>query len=230
MTATQDFEDDPLSFIRHYYVVVSKELHKPAQKYIGDDGTVMIKLEDTTSDYLAKNVTRPRNRKGLGKLAAKYGGIGQSVKVTRQYTIKLASSSDTDAVPAYVCPYVMGETHTAVVGNGAKLMITAEMTGCTFGVGSTTTTGRMVCHSNDADAGQDGGAAGQEAAQQGATRDALGEAGQLFEPNQYRSATTTVDTRAAIVGFQDGADWQFWAQVFLFTGMGRVDLNVIQIA
>lgn len=49
----------------------------------------------------------------------------------------------------YWCPYKEGELKTTTVGNGANLMFTAPMNGCSFGIGSAGPDGnRLVGHSN----------------------------------------------------------------------------------
>ena len=230
MTAMDELRDDPLAFLRHYYLVLAPELFDPAPKDVFSDGTVRIILEDTTNDYFANQVKRPRHRRGLGKLAAKFGA-SQRVKATRQYKVRLAAYADIDITSAYICPYIPGQTRTRTVGNWANLMFTAELTGCTFGVGSVARDGtQLVCHANDANAGMVGGALGQQNAQQQQAQNVLGGTPTLFEPSQYRPATTTLDMRSAIVGVRKNDVWQFWAQVFEFTGTGLADMNLVQIA
>jgi hypothetical protein len=60
--------------------------------------------------------------------------------------------------------------------------------------------------------------------------------GTLFEPDQYRPATVTpartvtLDIRAAILVFRADGVWQFWVQVFQFTGTDLADMNVARVA
>ena len=59
-----------------------------------------------------------------------------------------------DSFKAYWCPYAMDTTQSVTVGPAAKLMFTADMTGCSLGVGSATNTNhQLVSHANCAQIG-----------------------------------------------------------------------------
>jgi hypothetical protein len=59
-----------------------------------------------------------------------------------------------DSFKAYWCPYGIDTTQSVTIGPAAKLMFTADMTGCSLGVGSPTDTGhQLVSHANCAQIG-----------------------------------------------------------------------------
>lgn len=59
-----------------------------------------------------------------------------------------------DSFDAYWCPYSIDTTQSVTVGPDAKLMFTADMTGCSLGVGSPTNTGhQLISHANCAQIG-----------------------------------------------------------------------------
>jgi hypothetical protein len=103
-----------------------------------------------------------------------------------------------------------------MLGDNADLMFTAEMSGCTFGVGSPGPNGAVrVCHANDMTAGAGGGASAQQASQLASTNALLGNNAKVFGPDNYRQVTSDFETRATVVGIRgQNGNWEFWAQVF----------------
>jgi hypothetical protein len=242
MTYVSELLNDPCGFVRHYYLSLDPALFVPKQSQLMSDGTVRAKLLDKTKDYVVYNdvdgsggikaqPTRPRNRKGFGLLAAKLGGSEQSVKATRCFVVTPADAlKEDDAFAAYICPYTPGQTMTKTVGAGADIMFTAEMTGCTFGVGSAAPDGtRLVCHSNDMASGNLGGAALQQSSQLQKTNAAVPGA-TAFQPDDYRKVTPDYETRATIVGIRLKGAWEFWAQVFDYDYTSPSNMQVAKFA
>lgn len=61
----------------------------------------------------------------------------------------VAGDGGSGCFTAYWCPYAPSELHSVIVGPAADLMFTANMSGCSLGVGSRTQTGhRLVSHAN----------------------------------------------------------------------------------
>lgn len=228
MSPAAELRKDPLAFMRHYYLALDPEMFKPKQADTFRDGTVRLKLRDDTSDYDG-DLTRSRNRSRAGGLLARFTGAS-TIKVTKKFTLRRASPFDDDAIPAYICPYEPGCTLRTTVGTAANLMFTAEMSGCTFGIGSPTPQGAVsVCHSNDHAAGSAGGAAGQAAAQLRSTMTALSRGGTAFQPGDYREVTDQYETRATVVGVRKGTTWEFWAQKFAFDNITMSQMKLVRI-
>jgi hypothetical protein len=75
-------------------------------------------------------------------------------QVIRAWSITLGAADRPDSFKAYWCPYAIDTTRSVTIGPAATLMFTADMTGCSLGVGSRTITGhQLVSHANCAQIG-----------------------------------------------------------------------------
>lgn len=227
MTAVQDLVADPTSFIRHNLLKIDGSCNDPPQVSYQPNGTIMLTLEDMTNDF--GGVMRPRNRKGIPKLVNSIKGRTQ-YKATRLYVVRVARPTDLETFAAYICPYQTNASRQVVLGVAASLMFTAEMTGCSFGIGIPNAQGGvLVMHSNEANLATEQSTAPQAAGQlqqlQNANANAL-----MLQPGQYRTVTDTQDTRATTIGILVGGDWQFWYQNFDYgAGVGDTVISVARL-
>jgi hypothetical protein len=75
-------------------------------------------------------------------------------QVIHSWSITLGAADRPDSFKAYWCPYGIDTTQSVTIGPAATLMFTADMTGCSLGVGSATDTGhQLVSHANCAQIG-----------------------------------------------------------------------------
>jgi len=108
------------------------------------------------------------------------------------YSIVQANEQDIDAFPIWFLPYKQDDIkHRILDGRRAKIMLTAVMSGCTFGIGTRTNAGTViVSHANNYSMN---GGENQRLAQQNATQRALGNRSQIVDPRLYRSRRNSVN-------------------------------------
>jgi hypothetical protein len=88
-------------------------------------------------------------------------------------------------------------------------MLTAQMDGCSFGIGSPSSSGVYVYHSNRSDQ-----PASQEATQTEDLTGKLGGASRIFSPSNYIMERGERVLAATMVGTRSGNNWRFFAQVY----------------
>ena len=227
MPAVQELLADPVSFIRHNLLKVDGFCNDPPQNAYQPDGTVLLTLDDVTNDF--GGVTRKRNRKGFAKLRNWITGETQ-YKATRLYLVRLARNGDAETFSAYICPYRTDASLSTHLGNAARLMFTAEMTGCSFGVGIPNAQGVLVMHSNESALATQDSTAPQVQGQLQQLQNANANA-RMLQPGQYRQVGDGgMDTRATTMGIRVNTDWQFWYQNFNYgAGMGDTMLTVARV-
>ncbi|WP_338661548.1 hypothetical protein VQH23_15020 [Pararoseomonas sp. SCSIO 73927] len=220
MTAIEELKRDPLAFLRHYALALDMPLWDPKPPHLLSDGTVRVTLRDDSDGYTPH---RPRNRVGLGQLMAKFGGDSERSKATKRFTVKWASAGDAQALHCYIAPYILNSGRVKTLGTKADIMFTAEMSGCSFAVGSPSSTGaQSVMHTNASDSGQIS-LQQQSTDQHTMAGNALGQ-GTIFEPSHYRNSDKE---RATVMGIRKGYGWRFYAQRFVMTteaGLGVMDV------
>lgn len=222
---------DPVRFIRKNLLTLSGALNEPRTQDLGPNRTVRLTLEQLPGGLEGYGaLTRRRNRKGLAKLRNKIMGAEQH-RAMDFYRVVLAGPNTpaNDSFEAYICPYRQDHDLGAIVGTHASLMFTAEMTGCSFGVGMPARDGsRYVVHSNQARHATQDSTAPQEAAQLDALKERV-QRGHALQPRHYRNVGDDgVDERATMIGVRTDGAWQFWYQHYNF-GDGVTMLNVRRI-
>ncbi len=227
MTAAQELVAHPHAFVRHNLLQLNGTLGIPTPTQLQSNGTVLLKLEDYTAYY---HVTRVRNRKGIRKLLNYINNTVQ-IKVTNFYVVSAANVGDQDTFSAYICPYADNQSHSIQLGNASNLMFTAEMTGCSFGVGIPGPHGDvLVTHSNEKDLATPTSTAPQEQGQLQQLQN-LGTDFKMLQPSSYREfdAANDIDFRATTVGIRSGGKWEFWYQNYNATAGDRSVASVTRI-
>jgi hypothetical protein len=212
MTARDDILNHPEAFIRHNVLLYCGPL-VPAPNQLQPNGTVNLKLDEET-DVNMFAATRVRNRKGFAALRNKIQGRVQT-KATGFFYVNYAQADDPEAFPAYICPYQPDQSLQTVLGQDATLMFTAQMSGCSFGVGIPTQNSVLVMHSNDGLTGENtpGDTTAKRNAQQTSQFNSLTGANanrKMLQPDSYRIGGG--DLRATIIGVRKGHKWDFWYQ------------------
>lgn len=227
MTPAQQLLVDPVTFLQNNLLIVHGELWHPKQSQLDNKHRVKLKLYNMEDDgYFLEP--------GPGMFSRLFGSKRtQKAPPQGMFRVELAdaNTSPQDAFLSYVCPYQEDVGGTMVLGGDADIMITAEMTGCTFGIGSAApkSGARMVMHANAASSGTAKSAAPQAKAQREMVTGGLGANAALWEPHQYRRSSKT-DNRSTIIGVRSPqGDWNFYAQKFIFNGLGRTLLETVKI-
>jgi hypothetical protein len=133
--------------------------------------------------------------------------IGDDVGMDRVpfYILRKAKGTDTVTFSAYLVEYEDGKTPITVLGTAATMCFTANMNGCTFGIGSqaNANSGLVVTHSNSRGHGsQDANTADQRFR----AGNVVGPDGRLFEPEHYR----TNNKQSITFGYRSpGQLWRF---------------------
>jgi hypothetical protein len=208
--------NDPRKFIRNNLLRLDATLWVPAVNLIQANGTVMVYLQDVSGQYSA--VTRNRNRKGLARLV-KRSNEQWWKKTASIYKVMPDLNNDPNAFAAYVCPYEQDHTHFKTLGNAADVMFTADMTGCTFGVGIPNANGDvLVGHANEA-ALMGGTPRNPDSTNQRATQQQNLVTGQngttagarIIDPNVYYVDPHTV-SHIVTIGLRVNNKWEFYYQ------------------
>lgn len=131
---------------------------------------------------------------------------GTDVTMTRVPFFELRKAADGEvAFDAYIVEYVAGTTPQTTLGTDAQLAFTANMNGCTFGIGSQANaeSALVVTHSNSVGHGSQ---AANALDQHDRALGVVGQGGTLLEPSSYR----THDKMAVTFGYRSaGQLWRF---------------------
>ncbi|MDA1075607.1 MAG: hypothetical protein O3A63_12735 [Proteobacteria bacterium] len=132
------------------------------------------------------------------------------------------AKEDEVSFDAYIAEYVQGKTTPTMLGGDASLCFTANMNGCTFGIGTQATPADslLVSHGNAAGSKGLSGLAGvvkpstileiQNSVQHTWAREVHG-TGQVFEPEHYR----TGGRQSITFGWREqGKKWKFFFQSY----------------
>lgn len=189
MTPIQKLLADPVEFIKNNLLIVTDpNVWYPSEiSMVDDKRRAKLALVDMTKeDY----VIRP----GPSKWSRLFGS--RATKKTSAEGLYRVVMAPKDAKPedvflSYICPYKQDMGGMMVLGADADIMVTAEMTGCTFGIGSegAITKTRMVMHANAASSGTRESFAPQAKAQQQMVTSALGSNAHLWAPRKYRKTS-----------------------------------------
>jgi len=145
-------------------------------------------------------------------------------KVPVYYLVK--AGSDERSFSSYWCPYMKNQARSVMIGNESNTMFTAEMDGCSLGVGSVTPTGhRRVTHINQASYwGQlaNNGAMSEADAkmaqydsQNMLLQEQLGQSVNIIGPRKYRrDVDGAFVLKSTTFGVLTGIGWDFYVQTF----------------
>jgi len=208
------FGKDPREFIRHNLLTLEDTLHDPPARLLRSDGTVWVKLSDITGKF--DQVNRNRNRKGLAKLMPKSNETWWT-KPTHIFEVVPASPFDDDGFAAYICPYAPNTTGRKMLGSDADVMFTADMDGCTFGIGIPNSLGEVrVGHANamnQATGSHFNPNYGPQRAAQTNSLQASNLSQTVLDPSEYRdNAPQGSELRAVTIGLRIKGVWEFWYQ------------------
>ena len=167
------FEDDPVGFLDNIGLMISQTI---ADHEAADDRPVRL-------TFKAMNNPAVRDR------------TGNREKI-QCYMLTKAKPGET-GFDAYIAKYKQGSTTPTTLGTAARLCFTANMNGCTFGIGNQQADGTLlVTHGNAAGHPTSRGfrekssaaaaTALQTAIQYTEAKDALGVGSRVFEPEHYR--------------------------------------------
>ncbi|MEJ0019260.1 MAG: hypothetical protein WDN25_22435 [Acetobacteraceae bacterium] len=208
MTASQDLAQGPLDFMNDNILIVPM---------LGNNAVPVTQGTTTVQIY-----SRPTNRVRGRRHNWRRTEVGVWFMVPQG-----AAAAPPDAVidpnplTVYFCPYHDNSTLGAVVSNGANLMFTTQMDGCSFGIGSASPAGnRLVYHTNEAAVGGTGGPGAQSNAQDRSLRDNFGATNTNIEailaPNDYRTSRRGTVYKSTTFGVRNAASnqWHFFAQRF----------------
>ncbi len=231
LTPAQRLVIDPVNFLQNNLLIVGDQaVQHPKQAQLDNKLRAKLTLLNMEDDGYT---IRP----GPAKISHLFGSRKtRKAPAEGLYRIVMASekTSPADTFLSYICPYQDDIGGTMVLGGDADIMVTAEMTGCTFGIGSAApkSGARMVMHANAKMAGTEESADPQAKAQRQMVTGGLGANATLWEPRQYRKfdSRKDIDTRSTIIGVRSHqGDWNFYAQKYNADPDGRTLLETVKI-
>lgn len=239
MTAAQQLVQDPVNFIhQNVLIVTDPAIWEPQIADLDNQGRARLALVDMVANGYVGNAKRSKASKFFGRIT----GRGTQKPARGLYSVIMAPQSATDTFLAYICPYRADAARGMVLGGAANIMVTAELTGCSFGIGMAGGGGsRLVMHANASGqaVGTVGGAVDmkpQAKAQKQAIKAGLSSP-KIWKPGQYRKVddNNDIDVRSTVIGIrtQGSGNWHFYAQVYNADNSGttptRTMLNVVKI-
>ncbi|SDD66072.1 hypothetical protein [Rhodospira trueperi] len=210
MTAAQQFKEDPIEFMENNVVLVrcgyGTEWKKTLSKHFGSSligGVMTLTLKAVGRNY---------------DKTAYHGRYGYRVPL---YMLVNGRNADrNEQIAAYWCPYEDNKTFGVMLGNAAKYMFTAEMSGCSLGLGSPCQDGSiLVYHSNVKSAtGNQSSAQMTELAKVGATQ-------KVLTPGEYRSTEFGQDAiNITPFGVREKSKWKLHYQMYKYTAGNKISL------
>ena len=205
MSASQDFKDDPLDFMNNNVVIV---------RY----GMGATKLKDRANfvghTIVGKAVTltlTPYNN---------YTGYLHDMRIP-VYKLELGHQAGVDdQIFAYWCPYSDDKTYGVVLKDVADYMFTAEMDGCSFGVGSRGRDGsRLVYHAN-----VHGSDRQDQQDKQHSDLANVNASHMILHPTAYRTLGAGLGYRVTTFGLRLKNKWQFHYQVHEYQQQFSINL------
>jgi hypothetical protein len=210
MTFAQQFKEDPVDFMANNVVLVrcgyGTEWKKTLSKHFGSSliGGVMTLT--------------------LKPLGGSYSKIAYHSRYEHRVPIyQLVNGRDSnrnEQISAYWCPYDDNKTFGVMLGNAAQYMFTAEMSGCSLGLGSPCQDGSiLVYHANAKSAvGSQSSAQMTELAKVGATQ-------KVLSPDEYRSTEFGQDAiQITPFGVREKGKWKLYYQMYKYTSGSRISL------
>ena len=141
---------------------------------------------------------------------------------------------------AYWCPYMKNQARSVFVNNEANLMFTAQMDGCTLGLGTVVPGGgRSVMHINQGSywaklsksgvMSEDTARGAQYDSQAQMIKDQLGQDSDLIGPRSYRrDADGSFVLASTTFGMRSNNNWQFHTQTFYTPDLTKYFLREVK--
>jgi hypothetical protein len=219
MTAAQNLMADPAGFMADNIVIVEMEGNNAPRT---TNGPVTLRL-------YARPTARITGRKRSWK-SPRVGVYYLSPDPVPAFFMD--AIIDPNIITAYFCPYKQGETHGTMISNGADLMFTTQMDGCTLGIGSRTPGGdRLIFHANS------GGTSNvamnnqdQSLRAEFRTNNTLIQ--QMWSPLDYRTSRRGTAYKATTFGVRNPGtgDWNFYCQRYTVESMTpRIKLGLKEV-
>ena len=212
MTAAKDFKDEPLDFMKENVVLVrygySDEWKKTLKDFFGSSligGVVTLTLAPLT-----------------GGNTVAYDKRGTKLPV---YALRNGANKPTnEQIHAYWCPYSANQTLGVMLGDAADFMFTAEMSGCTLGLGSSNKDGsRMVYHSNLMSSGT------TQSQDQMTELAKVGVSSTALKPANYRNQELGPGVlQITPFGVRTMGKWNLYYQIHSYQTAARIDLMGIK--
>lgn len=196
MAAVDQLAKDPLGFLEKNILIPG--IYGPPRDSLKDAPIDLQLVSMPTADGFAKKLGEP-----LGIYIVTVPSLVAGI-------VSRGGVDDGKSFKAYFCSYEPGQVFGTVVGAKADFMFTAQMDGCSLGVGHRGADGtRLVYHANK----------GGNAVDQQADLDAkLGKANQaaVLGPNDYRVESGVGHLASTTIGIRTGStnDWNFYAQIY----------------
>jgi len=158
---------DPIAFLDNAAISVAGSVYKP--DHFGKPDRLTLVPDEHTPAYK------------LIQIGSDFG-----MRAIPHYLLKKAGPRDAMYFDAYIIEYVATKTPISILGTEATLAFTANMNGCTLGIGSQATASDclVVTHSNSQGHGSQAANTADQAKKATAV---VGEGALLFEPTTYRT-------------------------------------------
>lgn len=165
--ARDRFVADPVAFIDNAALMIAGSVSRPELR--GQPDRLTLEYQPTATAYRQIDI-----------------GDDVGMQWVPFYILRKARPDDAATFRAYIIEYVDGETPMTTLGREARLAFTANMNGCTLGIGSQPTRhdALVVTHSNSRGFGSQDANTADQRARAGAV---VGAGGRLFEPSAYRT-------------------------------------------
>ncbi len=192
---------------------------------------VFVGVPNATSGVVNLSVAAPANPAVAGNLPQ---GVANGCVSGGVYMLRLQTPADARALPAYFCPYSPGRVEVTTLGNGALWAFTADMDGCTFGVGHqgphagghVTVLHANMMHMQGSTLTPGGGAPvtgipAQRRLQKMLAVSHIGPNGELIEPEDYLGAPDARMHATTFGHHANGGPWTFQSLTYRNTGGGQ---------
>ncbi len=141
--------------------------------------------------------------------------VGRSAGRVFHLSANVANLSRDEKMPVYWLGYVAGSATDLMLGDAGRMMFTANMDGCTLGIGSQAGAGGCrVSHANDVKSGD---AEAQRVGQVDKLRGVFGDQGfRMLEPSSYKlTSTGAARFNATNFGINQGGRWSFFTHTWM---------------
>ncbi|GGF65763.1 hypothetical protein GCM10007301_26850 [Azorhizobium oxalatiphilum] len=135
-----------VAFLEKNILLVDPKLQNPKKEKLNKDRTVYVELAWTNLSYTS--LVRIKNVKSKSFCCFTSAPSQKSVPA-KLVIVRPSTQKSEGAFKAYICPYSNDFVHAIVLERAADVMFTANMDGCTFGIGQPSPQGVVrVAHAN----------------------------------------------------------------------------------